>query len=358
MTSLRGPSTRSLLQAFPAAIVRHLPRTQRAKHFQARLEAGRYDLLPAIASAGNPFTDGDPLFRAVDYLLLTGAMQDLPDLAALARISDVFAAKIWKGVCLWHEGHDEQARAEFERIFDDHSHSGFARRAARAWAMYLSLPRFQPAGPGAPPPLMQFWDTVPPADVAAEMRTWEALGDSAYTRFDAAEAVRFFARNIGGVEADLLAACPHPAVQSDYFRLGWLMVHGGVYVDADARMRGGFAALYPRLGDKTLLWFRTRAAEMTVINGFIAAPPDAPFVQHAFKLACRRLASDETRHVFDYAGPTLLTQAALRLFERDRLGDVASLSDGFIAARIMGQFDASYKRDTRNWRRWMAERGS
>lgn len=327
----------------------------RAKHFQARLEAGRFDLLPVIARAGNPFTDGDPLFRAVDHLLYTGAKQNLPDLAALADAVDPFAAQVWQGVCLWHEGRHAQAREAFERIFEDHSHSGFARRAARTWAMYLTLPRFQPGEPGAPSRLMQFWDIAPPADVVAEMKTWEELGNDAYIRFDADDAIRFFALNIGRVEADLLAACPHPAVQSDYFRLGWLMVQGGVYVDADARMRRGFPALYPRLGGKTLLWFRTRSAEMCVINGFIAAPPGAAFVEHAFKLACRRLASGEARHVFDYAGPTLLTQAALRLFERDRLGDVATLSDRFVTTQVMSQVDASYKRDTRNWRRWMAE---
>lgn len=345
--------------AVPAALVRLLPAARRAKHFRARLQAGRYAGLHRVRGRSDPFSDGDALFWAVDHLLHRGEGERLPDLVHLARQGSPFAARLWRALCLWHSGAEVQSTAALERHFNDASQSGYARRAARAWALYLSLPSFEPAAPehDTPSPrLMQFWDTDPPADVVAEMQAWERLAGARYVRFDAERAIEFFHRAIGAAEARMLAECPHPAIQSDFFRLGWLMTEGGIYVDADARMRPGFADLYQKLGGRTVLWFRTRAAEMTVINGFIAAPAGSAFVEGAFKIACRRLASGKDMHVFDYAGPTLMTQAALRLAERGKLGPVATLTDGFVAANIMGQIDSSYKRDTRNWRLWAAER--
>ncbi|MEM6624980.1 MAG: glycosyltransferase [Pseudomonadota bacterium] len=329
------------------------------RHFKARLDAGRFDRLAGLIGTDDPFDGGDALFWAVDHLLVHQRTDLLPDLATLARSTSPFAARIWRAVCLWYDGAQDQALASLERTFRDGSHSGFARRGARAWAMYLSLPRFEtvlsePELRVQDAPIFQFWDTVPPPpDVAREMAAWSGLASKKYACFSAEKAIRFFAENIGDTEAKLLRACPHPAIQSDFFRLGKLMVDGGIYVDADARMRALFSGVYRNLGDRTLLWFRTRAAEMTIVNGFIVSPPGGAFVQAAFKVACRRLAAGEKLHVFDYAGPTLVTQAALRLFERNRLGDVATLSDGYVARHILGQVDAAYKRDARNWRRWM-----
>lgn len=224
--------------------------------------------------------------------------------------------------------------------------------------MYLRLPAFSPQGTVSPQPMMQFWDDPdPPSDVSKEMDTWRSIARPHHTLLSLDDARTFLHSKFGAPTAALLDRCPHPAVQSDLARLGWLAVHGGLYVDADARMRGAFEGLYPQFGGSTVLWFRTRAAALSVINGFIAAPPAAPVVLAAFDAACQRLGSGQPMHVFDYAGPTLWTQTVLQMFNEGVLNNVATLSDHFVASSILGQINAQYKSSNRNWRMWMKETG-
>ncbi|MEM1159644.1 MAG: glycosyltransferase [Pseudomonadota bacterium] len=335
----------------PALLVRALPRRRRARQVMLRLQAGRLRNLDR-ATGTNPFDDGDPLFRAVDHMMQDAG--DLSRLTWLARRAEPFAARVWRALCLWQEGAIDQSKAALKRLSEDPQYTGYARRAAEAWAMYLELPRFQP-GPAATAKILQFWDQPdPPADVAFEIAGWRGMAE--HTLLDKAQARAFLATEIGTREADLLDRCPHPAVQSDFVRLAWLMVHGGTYVDADARARPSAADTIAGMSGQTVLWCRTRSAEMIVINGLLASPPGGAFVTAAFAEACRRLSSGKEMHVFDYAGPTLCTQIALALHAEGRL-DAVTVSDRSVATEILGQFDASYKRDHRNWRTWARETG-
>jgi hypothetical protein len=67
------------------------------------------------------------------------------------------------------------------------------------------------------------------------MDSWKPLRSAGFAlaRFDDSSARRFIAENLEPRHLKALAACYHPAMRSDYFRLCYIGLYGGCYVDAD-----------------------------------------------------------------------------------------------------------------------------
>ena len=80
-----------------------------------------------------------------------------------------------------------------------------------------------------------YWDTnPPPADVQGNLQSWRALpANFSQTLFDDAAAQAFISEHLSPERLEVYRWCPHPAMKSDYFRLCYALVRGGVYVDAD-----------------------------------------------------------------------------------------------------------------------------
>lgn len=96
------------------------------------------------------------------------------------------------------------------------------------------IPRF-----AAKPPrrIVQFWDNPScfPGDVRDCINSWrqlEAQGISLIL-FSHEEARSFIAAKLGMRHLAAYDRCYHPAMQSDYFRLCYILLEGGCYVDAD-----------------------------------------------------------------------------------------------------------------------------
>lgn len=84
---------------------------------------------------------------------------------------------------------------------------------------------------------MQYWHDLLalPADVLECMDSWSRWGSRGfeYRVFDARSAARFIEQSLGGEHLRAFMRCYHPAMQADYFRLCYLVINGGMYVDAD-----------------------------------------------------------------------------------------------------------------------------
>jgi len=95
------------------------------------------------------------------------------------------------------------------------------------------------------PPLIQFWDEAPPADVLKLMSTWK-YGPGArwfsYDCFDDGAAREFIRENYDSRTLGAYLQCAVPAMKSDFFRYCYLHARGGVWVDADV---GCVRSLYP-----------------------------------------------------------------------------------------------------------------
>jgi len=88
-----------------------------------------------------------------------------------------------------------------------------------------------------PRTIVQFWHDLPrlPSDVEECIRSWTRWETCGFTHslFDERAASAFIGNSLGTRHKSAFERCYHPAMQADYFRLCFLLVEGGFYVDAD-----------------------------------------------------------------------------------------------------------------------------
>jgi len=83
-------------------------------------------------------------------------------------------------------------------------------------------------------PLVQYWDQSDPPEVIAErMQGWQQHHpDWHYQRFDRKRAAAFVREHYGSALHDAFLDIRLPAMQADVFRIAFLLVCGGLWVDA------------------------------------------------------------------------------------------------------------------------------
>lgn len=90
---------------------------------------------------------------------------------------------------------------------------------------------------GTPRTIVQFWHDLQqlPEDVKECIASWADWETSGITHrlFDERSAKAFIGRSLDTRHQRAFERCYHPAMQADYFRLCYLFVEGGFYVDAD-----------------------------------------------------------------------------------------------------------------------------
>jgi mannosyltransferase OCH1-like enzyme len=85
--------------------------------------------------------------------------------------------------------------------------------------------------------IVQFWDDLKrlPGDVGECIESWKKLEARGFEvrLFDNDGARELIASRLGPRHENAYRRCYHPAMQSDYFRLCYILVEGGCYLDAD-----------------------------------------------------------------------------------------------------------------------------
>lgn len=88
-----------------------------------------------------------------------------------------------------------------------------------------------------PKRIVQFWDNLDrlPGDVGEGIKTWKKTEEQGFERllFDKCQARDFIRRRLGVRHKRAYDKCYHPAMQSDYFRLCYILMEGGCYIDVD-----------------------------------------------------------------------------------------------------------------------------
>src|SRR6266404_1122153 len=83
--------------------------------------------------------------------------------------------------------------------------------------------------------IVQFWDDLDrlPGDVGECIKTWRTTEKQGFERvlFDKHQAREFIHRRLGPRYKAAYDKCYHPAMQSDYFRLCYIFLEGGCYID-------------------------------------------------------------------------------------------------------------------------------
>ena len=125
-----------------------------------------------------------------------------------------------------------------------------------------------------PSDIIQFWDTeTPPSEVQdLTARVRSANPDYSYRLYCEQSAREFVRSSLGSDAAVLFDGCPHAAAKADFFRVAYLLEHGGISLDADeACAEQGLSGLQLQRFDLVLSF--TRAMPSCINNWFIATRP-------------------------------------------------------------------------------------
>lgn len=88
-----------------------------------------------------------------------------------------------------------------------------------------------------PMKIVQFWDNLDrlPEDVKECIESWKKVEEQGFERllFDNEKAIAFIQQKLGLRYRLAYDKCYHPAMKSDFFRLCYIFVEGGCYIDID-----------------------------------------------------------------------------------------------------------------------------
>jgi mannosyltransferase OCH1-like enzyme len=207
------------------------------------------------------------------------------------------------------------------------------------------------------------------------IETWKKTEAQGFERllFDKHQARDFILRRLGPRNKNAYDKCYHPAMQSDYFRLCYILVEGGCYIDVDDVYDGaqiqhlfsdGRLKLQPLCYDISTdtmvspsLFAKPGASSDNWIfyfnNNPLIAGCGHPLIERALAQATLSLEKDISNglpEIQSTTGPGNLTKS---IFDTSAESDeieqtILVLSDWHIIAQ--NRWDLSYRNDPRNWR--------
>jgi hypothetical protein len=225
--------------------------------------------------------------------------------------------------------------------------------------------------------IVQFWDDLErlPGDVAECIQSWRILKAQGFDirLFDSDQAREFIARRLGPRHEDAYRRCYHPAMQSDYFRLCYILVEGGCYLDADDVHNGptieqlfddGRLKIQPLCYDiethrmvPPKVFTEPGADAPTWIfyfnNNPLLAAPGHPVIERALAnatAALERATDGELPEIQSSTGPGNLTRSIFELAQHS-----SATSNALLVLRdwedvASSRWPLGYRSDTRNWR--------
>jgi mannosyltransferase OCH1-like enzyme len=187
--------------------------------------------------------------------------------------------------------------------------------------------------------IMQYWhDVNPPDDVRqAAMKVRARNPGMAYAIFHEQAAREFVAANFGGEMRSLFDFCFHHTMKSDLFRLCYLHVHGGLYVDVDIDCHAPLENILAN-NDFRCFLFHAEGKPWCIENGFIAAEPGSGLIAAMLRNLELNLVQyrdrGRFRGIWADTGPGLATETVMRLLARHILsGEGTSPLAGFLTSR-------------------------
>ena len=219
-----------------------------------------------------------------------------------------------------------------------------------------------------PKVVVQYWHNLRllPADVN------EGHGFS-HEMFDEASAKQFIAASLGDPFVESFNRCYHPAMQSDYFRLCYLYVRGGFYVDADDVWTGtSFESLFEDARLKlNPLCYDMSSSSMVAPNRFLpktsfdqnwifyfnnnplVSGARHPMVRHALARATKNLrksSRSDLPEIQSTTGPGNLTRSVFELAEAFPAVLRSLRVSPEWESIAVSRWPLSYRSDLRNWR--------
>ncbi len=228
-----------------------------------------------------------------------------------------------------------------------------------------------------PKRIVQFWDDLDrlPGDVGECIETWRKTEEQGVERllFDKHQSREFIRRRLGPRHKQAYDKCYHPAMQSDYLRLCYILVEGGCYIDADDVYNGsqiqhlfsdGRLKIQPLCYDMTTnmmvppsLFTKPGANAASWIfyfnNNPLIARSGHPLIDRALAQATvslEKYVPNDLPEIQSTTGPGNLTKSIF-----DAVTESGEIEQTLLVLRdweniAQNIWDLSYRNDPRNWR--------
>ena len=258
---------------------------------------------------------------------------------------------------------------------DHQARSDFVRELVQRSGVHDSVPAAYSTKP--PRTIVQFWDDLDqlPGDVRECIESWKKLGEQGFEvlLFDNDSARDFVARRLGPRYESAYVKCYHPAMRSDYFRLCYILMEGGCYLDADDVYHGSAIehlfndgrlriqplcydistnqmvppSVFTELGANASTWiFYFNNNPLIAVNGH-------PIVKRALAKATEALerpTAGELPEIQSTTGPGNLTKSIFDLATEQGEIERALLVLCDWEDIAINKWSLSYRHDARNWR--------
>ena len=202
-----------------------------------------------------------------------------------------------------------------------------------------------------PRTIVQFWDSPEiPSDIKRLMRSWDRCTDFEHRVFSDQSAIKFIEEHCTPRVLKAFRMANHPAMRADIFRLVFLSVSGGVYVDADDLCRHDIGKLLAP-GFELILMQENLAS---IGNNFIAAAPRQPCIEFILSTIVDLVLEKQGNNVWFLTGPGALSSGFCR-FYRKQLGrarlpaGVRVISVHQLYHFISPHIPCQHKTDERHW---------
>ncbi len=154
-----------------------------------------------------------------------------------------------------------------------------------------------------PKHIMQYWNTDDiPEDVQQLMHTWKEMNpEYSYTLYNRIKAIEFLNIHYGSDITELFMSANLPAMQSDFFRVAYILKKGGIYVDAATICVKNINGLL-QTGSGLILM---KKWNNHIWNGFIASEADNPIVDKIFDSILLNMRKKKINNIWLATGPGL-----------------------------------------------------
>jgi len=155
-----------------------------------------------------------------------------------------------------------------------------------------------------PKTIVQFWDSPDiPDDIARLMQSWDRCAGFEHRIFNDQTALAFIEEHCTARTLKAFRMANHPAMRSDIFRLAYLAVSGGVYVDADDLCRHDIGELLSP-GFELILMQENLAS---IGNNFIAAAPGQSCIESILSMVVDWVLEKQGNNIWFLTGPGALS---------------------------------------------------
>jgi tetratricopeptide (TPR) repeat protein len=220
---------------------------------------------------------------------------------------------------------------------------------------FTSLPAEMGQMAKIPHRICQYWDSpdVPP-DLLLLADSWTQINpDFEFVRFSKETAKTFLLRNGMADVANALIRAAEPSMQADIFRLAYLFLEGGFYVDSDDRCLAPLSDLAD--SQWSLVLYQEDIG--SIGNNFIGAAPGDPVLGLALRNVTLAVNRGDSDLLWLLSGPGLLTRALGTYISdssedsREYLKSINILERHELLARVGIHCFAAYKHTHQHWSR-------